>query len=284
MSDANVAKIFAREYGLTTLFSADDLARTVEMSQTEIPEELRAYPAGWFTHEPYPIEWIDLTRLYSLIRLRKVCNILEFGCGFSTTVMAFALAQNEADFGTFFRKSLRRTSPFKLYVVDNLREFLELTAVRIGSELASYAEFNFSPARMTTFSNRVCTEYETLPNVCPDLIYLDGPDQHQILGEVNGISTRHNDRFPMACDILKMEHFLLPGTLIVADGRTANVRFLLANFQRDWRHEFDEVSDVHLLELIEEPLGKWNRRQIEFCLGADWRSKPLSPDLGMVPR
>lgn len=82
----------------------------------------------------------------------------------------------------------------------------------------------------------------------------------------------------MSCDILKIEHFLLPGTLIVVDGRTANARFLKANLQREWRHEHDEEGDVHYFEMIEEPLGKWNRRQIEFCLGADWRSRPLRPD------
>ena len=131
---------------------------------------------------------------------------------------------------------------------------------------------------MTTFGDRIATEYEVLPNVCPDLIYLDGPSQSSAVGEVNGISTRHPDRLPMSCDILKIEHFLLPGTLIVVDGRTANARFLKANLQREWRHEHDEEGDVHYFEMIEEPLGKWNRRQIEFCLGADWRSRPLRPD------
>jgi hypothetical protein len=86
----------------------------------------------------------------------------------------------------------------------------------------------------------------------------------------------------MACDILKLEHFLLPGTLVLTDGRTANARFLKANLQREWRHEHDEEGDVHYFEMIEEPLGKWNRRQIEFCLGADWRAKPLRPDLAKV--
>ena len=33
----------------------------------------------------------------------------------------------------------------------------------------------------------------------------------------------------MAADILAIEHFLVSGTLIVVDGRTANARFLKAN-------------------------------------------------------
>lgn len=79
---------------------------------------------------------------------------------------------------------------------------------------------------MATFNDRICTLYEQLPNICPDFIYLDAPSQFSPKGEIRGISTRHKDRVPMSADILTIEHFLLPGTLIVVDGRTANARFL----------------------------------------------------------
>jgi hypothetical protein len=36
---------------------------------------------------------------------------------------------------------------------------------------------------------------------------------------------------PMLCDILKFEHFLTPGTIILSDGRSADIRFLLSNFK-----------------------------------------------------
>ena len=39
---------------------------------------------------------------------------------------------------------------------------------------------------------------------------------------------------PMSCDILKIEHFLKPGTIIVVDGRAANSRFIKKNLQRNW--------------------------------------------------
>ena len=38
---------------------------------------------------------------------------------------------------------------------------------------------------------------------------------------------------PMICDILKIENFLTPGTLIVSDGRAANIKFLRDNFTED---------------------------------------------------
>ena len=109
-----------------------------------------------------------------------------------------------------------------------------------------------------------------MPNVCPDFIYLDAPDQYIPVGDVRGISTGHPDRMPMSADILTFEHFLTPGTLLLIDGRTANARFLKANFQRSWEYVHDEASDIHTFELKEAPLGPHNRTQIEYCLGEAW--------------
>ena len=111
--------------------------------------------------------------------------------------------------------------------------------------------------------------YKKLPNICPDLIYLDAPDQYSPNGNVRGISTRHPDRLPMAGDLLAIEHFLLPGTLIVVDGRTANARFLRANFQRSWRYQYFKNFDQHFFELDESPLGVWNNKQINFTSAKD---------------
>ena len=63
---------------------------------------------------------------------------------------------------------------------------------------------------MGTFDDRICTYYEKLPNICPDFIYLDGPDIYAPKNEIRGISTSHKDSLPMAADILAIEHFLLP--------------------------------------------------------------------------
>ena len=70
----------------------------------------------------------------------------------------------------------------------------------------------------------------------------------------------------MSADLLLMEPFLLPGTLIVIDGRTANARFLKNNLQRDWEYHHHADEDIHTFELVEKPLGKLNAKQIDFCL------------------
>ena len=37
---------------------------------------------------------------------------------------------------------------------------------------------------------------------------------------------------PMVSDIIKIEFFLKPGTIIVVDGRAANVQFMQSQFKR----------------------------------------------------
>ena len=69
---------------------------------------------------------------------------------------------------------------------------------------------------------------------------------------------------PMICNILKFEHFLTPGTIIVSDGRTANVRFLKSNFQRNWKHYYKKEMDQHYFILNETSLGKWNDEQLKY--------------------
>jgi hypothetical protein len=68
----------------------------------------------------------------------------------------------------------------------------------------------------------------------------------------------------------------LPGTLIVVDGRTANARFLKSNLQRDWTYYHSEAFDQHFFELTERPLGIYNKRQIDFCLGKEFYNRRSS--------
>ncbi len=216
---------------------------------------------------PYPPELDDLTRLHFLVRSRKVSTILEFGVGKSTLVFADAISKNKEEYGEFYKANIRRSTPFEINVVENGKEWIKTCKKSFPKELLSFVNFNLSEAEMTTFNGRACTMYKKLPNVCPDLIYLDGPDQWAAKNDVRGISDRTVDRLPMSADILLMEPYLLPGTLIVIDGRTANARFLKNNLQRNWDYKHYRDEDISTFELIESPLGKYNETQIRFCLG-----------------
>ena len=213
---------------------------------------------------PYTVELDDLIRLHYLVISRKVSTILEFGVGKSSIVFDHALKINKKKNGAFIFKNVRRTDPFKCYSVDNNKRWILVCKKNTKTDFVKY---HYSNCIMSTYNDKVCTYYTNLPNICPDLIYLDGPDQFSPKGNIRGINTRNSDRLPMSADILAIEHFLLPGTLIVVDGRTANARFIKANLQRKWSYYYYEEYDQHFFELLETPLGIYNKKQIDFCLG-----------------
>tara|TARA_B100000073_G_C23723261_1_gene568373 strand:- start:1237 stop:2052 length:816 start_codon:yes stop_codon:yes gene_type:complete len=211
---------------------------------------------------PHQAELDDLIRLHYLITSRKVTTILEFGVGKSTYVFNDALEQNKSKYLSFVKNNLRRSNPFECHSIDNNKDWIKHT--KKDFPYLDNVVFYHSECEMSTFNSRVCTFYKNIPNVCPDFIYLDAPDQWSPVGDIRGVSTNHPDRLPMSADILALEHFLLPGTMIVLDGRTANARFLKCNFQRDWDYYHDSEFDQHFFELNEDPLGKINKEHIEF--------------------
>lgn len=215
------------------------------------------------TENPYKPELEDLYRLHRFVIDSRRTTILEFGVGWSTLVFANALDYNAKIYSNEIR-NLRRNNPFEVHSVDNEPRFIDIARDRLPDRLKKHAFLYHSNVEMAEFNGRICTRYQTLPLVNPDFIYLDGPDQFNVNGEVGGWSTRHKDMMPMSCDILRIEHFLTPGTLIVVDGRTANARFLRTNLQRQWEYNYDREYDQHLFLLSEPPLGKYNRRQLEF--------------------
>jgi hypothetical protein len=173
-------------------------------------------------------------------------------------------------FGTWAMENIRAEAPFHVYSVEEEQAFLEITIARLGSLLAPFATVSRSSVNVLIHDDRVATVYSKLPNISPDLIYLDGPSQFATTQEVNGFTFTSKARMPMSADILRFEFFLEPGTLILVDGRTANARFLKAYLRRNWAYSHDPAGDIHYFELQEEPLGPFNKRKLEFCLNGKW--------------
>jgi hypothetical protein len=69
---------------------------------------------------------------------------------------------------------------------------------------------------------------------------------------------------PMVSDLIKIEFFLIPGTIIVVDGRAANVQFLIKNFKREWLYYYHESTDMHLMYLNAPSLGLSNNNRLKF--------------------
>ncbi len=206
----------------------------------------------------------DLYYLYQLIILNNRTTVLEYGCGWSTLAMHLALMKNKnKNNGVAFT---RCGNPFELISLDNSKKFINISKQRIKKFSKNFKKvtFNYSEAVMSKFNGRYCTEYSKHPVVNPDFIYLDGPSQWTIRNKIQNFTLNHFSMMPMVADILKYEHFLTPGTIIVSDGRTANVRFLRSNFQRNWRHYYKKEMDQHYFILDEASLGRWNDEQLSY--------------------
>jgi hypothetical protein len=215
---------------------------------------------------PYKPELRDLYNLYQFIFLNKRTTLLEFGSGYSSLIFSIALGDLKKKFQNKI-VSLRRNNPFELFIVENEKKFLNITKKRIKNLKCHNKikiNYHFSNCKMSKFEGKIVTEYEKLPLCNPDFIYLDGPDQFNIKGNVNNISTRHKDMMPMMCDILKLEYYYTPGTIIVIDGRGANAKFLKDHFKRNWLYKNDHHNDQHIFYLNDSVLGKYNKLQLDF--------------------
>jgi len=216
---------------------------------------------------PYKPDLNDLYRLYQFIILNKRTTVLEFGTGWSSLIFASALKELRNKFEKKI-KLLRRNNPFELFIVDNEKKFFNISKKRvkkfINKKNMKKVHFTFSDVQMTNYNGNIASEYKKIPLCNPDFIYLDGPDQFGVKKDINGISTKHKDMMPMSCDILKIEYFLTPGTIIVCDGRGANSKFLKDNLKRNWIYKNDLTNDQHIFYLNDPLLGKYNKLQIKF--------------------
>lgn len=202
----------------------------------------------------------DLARLHVVVRERKIVNVLEFGVGFSTLVMADALLKNLREHRAISEGTgIRHSMVFELHAVDTSPEWIARTEATIPSRLREIVHLSQSDAVAGRFQGRACHYYEKLPDIVPHLIYLDGPDPKDVSGDLGGLSWACPDRVVTAGDVLRMEPQLLPGTVLISDGRTANARFLAAHLYRSWKVEHSYAADITVLELEEPPLGTRGR-------------------------
>lgn len=252
------------------LFSLRALCKTLEADRVASKNSVLGKSVSAFEEKPFEPEYDDLCRLHWIALSRKVINALEFGSGYSTVILTDAMRMLNGHFGVWARKSIRSDNPFHVYAVEEDQRFLEITRSRLGAKLQAFATISHSSVEVLIHDNRIASVYSKLPNISPDFIYLDGPSQFATTQEINGFSFNSKARMPMSADILRVEFFLEPGTLILVDGRTANARFLKSYLRRNWIYLHDPIGDIHYFELQEEPLGPLNKLKLEFCLKGSW--------------
>lgn len=256
--NATLVERYVRDFRLDELIQPLDCDQAMSVSsdllRTVNPLEVK----------PFPPRLDDLARLHYLILTRRVLNVLEFGSGYSTVIMASAMTLLRRKFGVWASSHLRVQEPFMVYSVEEDQRFAIITRSRLGTLLDDYAKVFRSSVSIIELNHRFATVYDWIPNVSPDFIYLDGPSQFASTETVHGFSLDVSCRMPMAADIIRIEFFLEPGTMILVDGRTANARFLRSNFRQNWSYEHDQIGDVHFFELDEQPLGEFNKRKLEL--------------------
>ena len=214
--------------------------------------------------KPHSYELDDLCRLHWIVLSRRVMTTLEFGSGFSTIFMADACFILSNYFERFTHE-IRVEKKFHIFSLDESSKFLKITKKRITHQLSRYITLIKSTVRIIEYQNKFATKYLKIPDIMPGLIYLDGPSTF-LKNRHKGFSFNNISRFPMSADILYIEYFFEPGTVIVIDGRTANARFLKNYLKRKWKYYHDRTGDCHYFELMESSLGPYNRNKLDFCL------------------
>ena len=207
----------------------------------------------------------DLARLHLLVRRHRLFTIMEFGVGLSSVVLAHALALNKKDWDQMVdRPNIRLENPFELHSIDTSEIWIQATQDIFPEALSQRVYFHHSDASLHRRSDGVCHLYDQMPNVIPDFIYIDGPDPATVNGALNGVAYGDSQRLVMSGDLLDMEAFFVPGTLVLVDGRTANARFLAARLKRNGSIFRCMDNDVTVMGLMEKALGIYNRDELIY--------------------
>ena len=217
--------------------------------------------------DAFPPQMADLVYLHKLIRENRSFTVMEFGVGYSSIIIADALKKNKKDWDNLSSKpEIRNRYMFQLFSVDASQLWIKKTKSIFPKELLKFVNFQFSEVIVGKFNGRICHYYSNLPDIVPDFVYLDGPAPRDVQGSINGLTFRCDERTVMAADCLLMESVMLPGTVIVVDGRTNNARFLKNNFQRNWSHIHEVERDITIFKLDETRLGKHNLCGCDFFI------------------
>lgn len=132
------------------------------------------------------VSFCDYRKLYETIRQLKPKNVLELGSGISTSVMAYALKQNEID--------------FKIKgIVTSMEEdetFFNQVKTITDKNLVKYINLLKSSRKTKYVNGMLASYYHKIPKKNYEFIFIDGPTLWGALEKKSGSEKTFN------CDIL----------------------------------------------------------------------------------
>jgi predicted O-methyltransferase YrrM len=241
----------------------DKLLQEKVFKPSPVPKPMETFNA--VGGSPFEPDHSDLTRLYSIIRKRKIITVLEFGSGKSTLIMGEALKKNNHDYSKKI-SLIRRKNPFHIFSLESEKKYARIVKNDCKKmKLEKYATIKLVNAEQTLFNNMICGRYKKIPSVCPDLIYIDGPMPSSYKNSKNQYLDMNEPEITnITCDLLMIEPILLPGTIVIIDGLTNNARFNLRNLKRTWLSHQDLKKDYTVMILDEPILGIHHKNQLLF--------------------
>jgi len=213
--------------------------------------EFLALESSSITYAP---EVDDLYHLYSLVRRKLVTSVLEYGSGWSSLAIHVGLLENRASFAQEFEGVVRHPNLFQHLIIDADERFLNITLQRLN-KLKSDCQIIPVSADCEVVNDTVAN-WNYLPNFVADLVYVDGPDDNQIKGNFKNWTYGGNFTTPIFEDLITLEPYFWPESLIVFDGRTAHARYVKNKFRRNWNFMHDPFGDRSIFRLDEPPFGE----------------------------
>jgi len=122
--------------------------------------------------------------------------------------------------------------------VDVNEYWIENTRRKMPQELLEIVEFSHSSAHCHTIGGQGSSQYDNLPSVSPNFLYVDGPSGFDDQGSINGLTGVIGDvsRRAVAADPLLYESTSAKkGFFIVVDGKASCVAFLQVSLKRRYR-------------------------------------------------
>ena len=185
-----------------------------------------------YSHMPdklYQPDWADLLNIYILVRRRKPKVVIEFGSGCSTLMFARALADNHA----------AGEAPGRLYSVETSEYFKRHTESYLPARLKPFVEMIHSGIEFGEMAGKRVLWHRAIPDVTPNLVYLDGPDYQDFSVDVK-----------TQAEGVMLEPRAADDYAILIDGRQTTFEFTRVNLKRRYRVTTNTTHEWELLEAI----------------------------------